>query len=96
LFSQQDRHLGFWHSANWCVALMSQFLIFCCISFMSACACVSFRRSSFCWAVFMFGRYVVGTVMLGVSLTVTRLRPLKLGCCTNVVGSGLDDVFGLR
>jgi hypothetical protein len=74
---------------------MSQFLIFCCIYFMSVCTYVSWRRSSSWCAVFRFVRYVVGSVMLCVSLTVTNLRPLKLGCCAHVVGSGLDDTFGL-
>jgi hypothetical protein len=63
---------------------------------MSACAYVSWRRSSSWCAVFRFVRYFVGSVVLCVSLTVTYLRPLKIGCCANVVGSGRDDVFDLR
>jgi hypothetical protein len=95
LFLQQDRHLGIWHSATWRDALMSQFLFFCSISLMSACAYVSWRRISSCWGVFRLVIYVVGSVMLCLLLTVTRVCPLKLGCCANVVGSGLDEVFCL-
>jgi hypothetical protein len=40
---------------------------------------ISCRHSSSCWAVFRFIRYVIGYVVLFVSLTVTRLCPLKLG-----------------
>jgi hypothetical protein len=80
LFSQQARHLGIWQNATWCVAFISQFFIFCFIFFMSMCAYVSCRRSSSCWAVFRFVRYVIGLVVLFVSLTVTHFCPLKLGC----------------
>jgi hypothetical protein len=68
LFLQQDRHLGIWHITTCLVALMSHFLIFCCISFISACEYVSWRRNSFCCAVFRFVRYVGGCVVLSVSL----------------------------
>jgi hypothetical protein len=95
LFSQQDRHFIIWHKATSRVALMSQFLIFCCISFASACAHISWRRIRSCCAVFWFVIYVVDSVVLCVSLTVTRLHPLKLGCCANFVGSGLAVAFGL-
>jgi hypothetical protein len=96
LFSKQDRHLGILYSATWCVALMSQYLILCCISFISACVYISCRRSSSCWAVFMFVMYVVGYVVLCVSLTVTHLRPLKIGCCAKFVVAGIGDDLGVR
>jgi hypothetical protein len=88
LFLQQDRDLGIWHIATCHVALMSQFLMCCCISFISACAYVSWRRSSSCCVVFRFVRYVVGYVVLFVLLTITRLRPMSLGCCAKLA----DDV----
>jgi hypothetical protein len=67
---------------------MSQFLSFCCISFVSSYVYVSWRRSSSYWDVFRFVKYVVGSVMLCISLMVTRVRPLKLGCCKKVEVSG--------
>jgi hypothetical protein len=85
-----------WYSATWCVALMSQFFIFCCISFIPACAYVSCRYSSSFWALFKFVIYVVGSVVLCVSLTVARVRPLKLGCCEKVVSAGIGDDLGVR
>jgi hypothetical protein len=55
LFLQQDRHLGIWHVTTCMVALMSQCLMCCCISFISDCAYVSWRHNSSCCAVFGFG-----------------------------------------
>jgi hypothetical protein len=43
----------------------------------------------------MYVVYVVDLVVLCVSLTITHLRPFKLGCCVNFVGSGRAGVFGL-
>jgi hypothetical protein len=38
LFSEHEIHFGIWHVATCQCALISQFLICCCISLMSACA----------------------------------------------------------
>jgi hypothetical protein len=78
LFSHQDRNFGICHKATWRVAFISQFLIFCCISFIYVCAYVSCRRISSCCSVFRFVRYVIGSVVLFFSLNVTFLRSLKL------------------
>jgi hypothetical protein len=76
LFSQHDIHLGIWHVATCLFSLMSQFLICCCIYFISVCAYVSWRGNSSSCAVFRCVMYTVGDVVLFVSLTITRLRPL--------------------
>jgi hypothetical protein len=93
LFLQQDIHLGIWHIATGRVALISQFLICSCISFISVCAYVSCRHISSCWVVFKFVMYVIGSVVLFASLTITRVRPLNFGCCANLAVAVICDVL---
>jgi hypothetical protein len=46
--------------------------------------------------VFRFVRYVIGSVVLYDSLTVTHLRPLKLGCCAKFLVAVICDALLVR
>jgi hypothetical protein len=85
LFFEHERHFGILqHVATCLFALISQFLICCCIYVMAACAYVSWRRKSSCWDVFRFEAYAAGVIVWSGLRKMTRLRPLLLGCCAKV------------
>jgi hypothetical protein len=54
------------------------------------------RHNSSCWAEFRFLRYVIGSVVFFVLLTITHLRPLKLGCCAKLAVSVICDGLLVR